>query len=121
MTNAVKEQPTIEEILGDVDSEMEAKAIAHTTVSIFGDMYMPEKPQKVRELVSTTMRILRGLQRKGYHMKPYCDRIVFIALQTQKKYSGELVDAVDQSTRLVVIDGAIYKSGTRYLKKKEKD
>ncbi|MBW2973668.1 hypothetical protein KY346_04700 [Candidatus Woesearchaeota archaeon] len=119
MTNAVKEKPTIEEILGDVDSDMEAKAIAQTTVSIFGDIYAPEKPLKVRELVSTTMRIIRGLQRKGYNMKPYCDRIVYIALQAQKNYSGENVDAVDQSTRLVVIDGAIYKSGTRYLKKKE--
>ena len=113
-----KQSPTMDELLGEVKSEMEAKVIAQTTVSMFWTKYTPEEPARVKILVEKLMRVIKGLQRAGYEMKPYCDRMVNIAIDMQKNYDGEKDFAVQEST-MRVIDGAVYKSGTRYFKKKE--
>jgi hypothetical protein len=109
---------TIDELLGEVKSEIEARAIAQTAVSVFWNKYRPEKPAKVKVLVANLMRVMKGLQRAGYEMKPYCDRMINIAIGMQKDYVGEKAFAVQEST-LRVIDGAVHKSGTRYFKKEE--
>ncbi|MBW2986567.1 hypothetical protein KY333_04320 [Candidatus Woesearchaeota archaeon] len=116
---AIEEQSqTIDQVIGEVKSEMEAKAIAQTTVSMFWNKYMPEEPAKVKLLVHNVMQVMKGLQKAGYNMKQYCDRMVNIAISIQNKYDGENEFAVQEST-MRVIDGAVYKSGTRYFKKEE--
>ena len=117
------ETGAIEDVIGQINTESDAKTIAHLTLSEFGDKYNPLSPETTDKAIDKALNILQKIHGKGYDMKPYCLQMRYVVAAEYASYEDKECNEVRIYT-LKVMDRIVYKSkilqnkpGTKIRKK----
>ena len=105
--------------LAKIETPDAAKTFIQSVISEFREKYTIEDPNNVRQTIRPVLHALRGLQKKGFNMRPFCEQLIADAAKDFELYKGDKDLFAYQST-LIVADHVMHKHGTGYWKREDK-